>query len=222
MTHPEIRRATAKDATRTAELIADAFFTLDATAWLIPNSRKRADVLSADFEIYVEHAMTCGEAHLVEDAVGDLIAAAVWFHPITGPTPEPDDYDQQLEAACGVHVDQFRMLDQLFDDNHPRVYPHHHLAYLATRPNQQRRGLGSTLLRHHHRRLDHIGIPAFLQASSQQSRTLYERHGYKGLGDPFHLPDGTPFWSMWREPSSPETNTGTGTGDRASTSDSDG
>ena len=36
MTHPTIHCATANDATQTAELIADAFFTLDATEWLIP------------------------------------------------------------------------------------------------------------------------------------------------------------------------------------------
>jgi ribosomal protein S18 acetylase RimI-like enzyme len=199
MTHPEIRIATAKDATPTAELIADAFFTLDATAWLVPDPRERARVLPADFEIYVEHALTHGEIHLIDDA-GELAAAAVWFPQLTGPTPEPDDYDDQLVAACGPHTDRFRTLDQLFDDNHPRSFPHHYLAYLATRPNQQRRGLGSTLLRLHHSRLDRSGIPAFLQASSEHARKLYERHGYECLDDPFDLPNGATFWPMWREP----------------------
>lgn len=200
MTHPDIRLATAKDATPTAELIADAFFTLDATAWLIPDPHERARVLPADFEIYVDHALTHGEIHLIDDDTGELAAAAVWFPQPTGPTPEPDNYNEQLVAACGTHTDRFRTLDQLFDDNHPRTYPHHHLAYLATRPDRQDRGLGSALLRHHHRQLDHYGTPAFLQASSQQARNLYERHRYECLGDPFHLPDGPPFWPMWREP----------------------
>lgn len=205
MTHPEIRLATAKDATPAAELIADAFFILDATAWLVPDPHERARVLSADFEIYVDHALTHGEIHLVEDA-GELAAAAVWFPQRTGPTPEPDNYEEQLVAACGTHTDRFRTLDQLFEDNHPNTYPHHHLAYLATRPDRQDRGLGSALLRHHHRQLDHYGIPAFLQASSQQARKLYERHGYERLGDPFYLPDGPPFWSMWREPQKADPN----------------
>lgn len=200
MTHPEIHRATAKDATRTAELIGDAFFDLDATAWLIADNGERARVLPADFEIYVDHALTHGEIQLIEDDAGDLVAAAVWFPQLTGPVPEPDDYYTQLVAACDVYTDRFRVLDQLFEDNHPRTYPHDHLAYLATRPDQQRRGLGSALLRHHHSQLDHFGTPAFLQASSHQSRKLYEHHGYESLGDPFYLPDGPPFWSMWREP----------------------
>jgi ribosomal protein S18 acetylase RimI-like enzyme len=193
MTHPEIRRATGKDVTRTAELIADAFFTLDATAWLVPDAHERAKILPADFEIYVDHALTHGEIHVIEDDDGELAAAAVWFPQPTGPTPEPDNYEEQLVAACGTYT-------ELFDDNHPNTFPHHHLAYLATRPSQQRRGLGSELLHRHHRQLDHYGTPAFLQASSQEARRLYERHGYECLGDPFYLPDGPPFWAMWREP----------------------
>lgn len=208
MTDPEIRIASAKDATRTAELIADAFLTLDATAWLIPDPPERARILPADFEIYADHALTHGEIHLIEDQTGELAAAAVWFAQVTSPTPEPDNYEDQLAAACGTYTDRFRILDQLFEDNHPRTYPHHHLAYLATRPDRQGRGLGSTLLRYHHTRLDHYGTPAFLQASSQQSRTLYERHGYTCLGAPFYLPDGPPFWGMWRESQRPEAGSG--------------
>jgi GNAT superfamily N-acetyltransferase len=200
VTKPETRLAIAKDATPAAELIADAFSTLDATAWLVPDPQERARVLPAHFEIYVDHALTHGEIHLIEDDAGELVAAAVWFPQITGPGPQPDNYGDQLLAACGPHIDRFRTLDRLFDDNHPSIYPHHHLAYLATRPDQQRRGLGSALLRLHHSRLDHFGAPAFLQASSERARKLYERHGYESVGEPFHLPNGATFWSMWREP----------------------
>lgn len=208
MTDPEIHRATANDATQTAELIADAFFTLDATAWLIPDSGERARILPADFEIYVDHAFTHGEIHVIKHANGELAAAAVWFVQPTGPVPDPDNYEEQLVAACGTYADRFRTLDQLFEENHPRTYPHHHLAYLATRPDEQSRGRGSALLRHHHRQLDHYGTPAFLQASSEQARKLYERHGYECLGDPFYLPDGPPFWPMWREPQRAEASDG--------------
>jgi GNAT superfamily N-acetyltransferase len=200
MTRHEIRIATVKDAIPAAELIADAFFPLEATAWLVPDAQRRAHILPIDFEIHVNHALTHGEIHLIDDDSGELAATAVWFAQLTGPTPEPDHYQDELMAACGPYTDWFRTLDRLFDDNHPRTYPHHHLAYLATRPDQQRRGLASTLLQHHHTRLDRTATPAFLQASSEQSRALYERHGYERLGDPFYLPEGPPFWPMWREP----------------------
>ena len=42
-------------------------------------------------------------------------------------------------------------------------------------------------------------MPAYLEASSPRSRDLYAQHGYLA-GEPFRVPDGTPFWPMWREP----------------------
>jgi hypothetical protein len=56
------------------------------------------------------------------------------------------------------------------------VGPHHHLALLAVSPAHQHRGPGTA-----------------------GSRRLYARHGYRA-GEPFQLPDGAPFWPMWREP----------------------
>ena len=57
----DISLATAKDVTETAELIADAFFTLDATAWLAADSHERAHVLPTAFEIHVYRALTHDE-----------------------------------------------------------------------------------------------------------------------------------------------------------------
>ena len=54
-------------------------------------------------------------------------------------------------------------------------------------------------MRHHHAWLDANGMPAYLEASSPRSRDLYAKHGYLA-GEPFRVPDGTPFWPMWREP----------------------
>ncbi|GAB2963512.1 hypothetical protein GCM10027280_60500 [Micromonospora polyrhachis] len=70
---------------------------------------------------------------------------------------------------------------------------------LAVTPAAQGTGRGTALLDHHHRHLDQAGIPAYLEASSPRARDLYTRHGYEPRRA-FTLPDGTPFWSMWREP----------------------
>ncbi|GAB3958082.1 hypothetical protein GCM10027614_74860 [Micromonospora vulcania] len=86
----------------------------------------------------------------------------------------------------------------MFAANHPHT-DHHHLAFLATRPDRQGQGLGTALLEHHHAWLDEAGMPGYLEASSPRSRDLYARNGYR-TGEPFRVPDGTPFWPMWREP----------------------
>ncbi|RJQ73807.1 N-acetyltransferase [Pseudonocardiaceae bacterium YIM PH 21723] len=191
-----IRQATVDDAAGIAGLIATAFHDLPATAWLIADPVERARVLPANFRIYVDHALAHGEIHLLEDGPDTPVAAAVWFAEPSGPPPA--DYDVLLKTACGEHTERFRILDELFENNHPQDVPHQFLAFLATRPDQQGRGLGGILLDHRHERLDAEGIPAFLHASSPGSRRLYERHGYELRGPVFHLPGGPPFWPLWR------------------------
>jgi GNAT superfamily N-acetyltransferase len=190
---PTIRRGTAADAGRVAELIATAFASLPAVAWLVPDPAARQRIMTADFRIFVDHAVEYGRIDIIDEAP----AAAVWF-PRTDPIPEPADYDRRLAEACGPWTDRFRVLDALFERNHPEE-AHHHLALLAVHPDRQGAGLGSALLRKRHAELDAAGTPAYLESSSPRNRALYLRHGYES-GEPFTLPDGTPFWPMWRPP----------------------
>ncbi|HEX6472172.1 MAG TPA: GNAT family N-acetyltransferase, partial [Streptosporangiaceae bacterium] len=188
-----IRRATPADAGRVAELVAAAFAPLDAVGWLVPDRAARPRIMTDNFRIFIDHAIEHGHIDLVDETP----AAAVWF-PRTGPLPEPADYDRRLAAACDPWTDRFRVLDELFEANHPGE-PHDHLAFLAVQPGWQGRGLGSALLRRRHAELDAAGTAAYLEASSTRSRDLYLRHGYEAR-EPFRLPDGTPFWPMWRPP----------------------
>lgn len=189
-----IVRADASEARDIAELIAVAFHSLAVARWLVPAPARRAHILPANFRIFVDHALAQGEVQVTADRA----AAAVWFPRDGGPPPEPAAYPQRVAAACGEATERFRHLDELFDKHHPDQ-PHHHLAFLAVHPTQQRRGLGSALLRHHHARLDPKGAAAYLEATSPGARDLYVRHGYQ-TWEPFHLTDGTPIWPMWRQP----------------------
>lgn len=159
---------------------------------MVPDPQTRARVLPANFRIFVDHALAHGEVYQTEDRQ----AVAVWFPRDGDPLPEPVAYEQRVAAACGEATARFRHLDDLFDRHHPGE-PHHHLAFLAVRPNWQRQGLGSALLRHYHARLDGKGVAAYLEATSIGSRDLYLRHGYV-LRAAFTLPDGAPIYSMWR------------------------
>lgn len=190
-----IGRAGAGDAGWVAGLIGAAFQPLPVARWLVPDPTRRAQLLPANFRIFVDHALVHGEVHVT----GDRSAAAVWFPRDRGPVPEPVDYPHRLAAACGEATGRFELLDELFAQHHPAA-PHQHLAFLAVHPDRQRRGFGSALLAHHHARLDAGGVAAYLEASSEPSRELYLRHGYQPVGEPFRVPDGSPFWPMWRSP----------------------
>jgi GNAT superfamily N-acetyltransferase len=184
------------DAAAVADLIAEAFHPLPPAAWLVPDPGARSALLAGQFEILAEHALVYGMVHRTDG--GD--AVAVWF-PRVEPVPDPVDYERRLATACGDAVARFQVLDALLEDHHP-TEPHHHLALLAVRPGRQGRGLGTALLDHHHGWLDSRGLPAYLEASSERNLHFYRRHGYREVA-PLRLPDGTPFWPMWRAPRRP-------------------
>ena len=48
-------------------------------------------------------------------------------------------------------------------------------------------------------RCDRDGVPAYLEATSDRNRPLYERHGFRAHGA-IPLPDGPLLWRMWRDP----------------------
>lgn len=48
-------------------------------------------------------------------------------------------------------------------------------------------------------RCDATGTPAYLEATSQGNRRLYQRHGFAVAGE-ITLPRGPALWPMWREP----------------------
>jgi ribosomal protein S18 acetylase RimI-like enzyme len=212
--HHRIRSATGTlDVDLAAGIVAEAFTVLQASAWLVPQPGHRRDVLARVFTIVIAHALDHGRIDLLTGpttmagpdgtmpVVGTpVVGAAVWFHR-EYPFPPPPDYTERLRQAAGSHAARFEALDDLFDEHQPDE-PHHHLALLAVLPDYQRSGIGGELLRHHQSLLDADQIPAYLEASSHDSRRLYLEHGYRSHGAPFTVPNGAAFHPMWREPES--------------------
>jgi GNAT superfamily N-acetyltransferase len=166
--------------------------------WMQPDTAARHRGSDDYFAIKVEHALRFGDVYTTaEGDAGRLTGAALWF-PRTTVVPSPLDYDRRLKEVAGDAYDRACLLDAALDAEHP-TGDHHYLAYLAVRPDRQGRGLGSTLLRRHHRRLDAAGLPAYLEANDPRNRDLYLRHGYQ-VRSVIDLPDGPPIWCMWRPP----------------------
>ena len=77
--------------------------------------------------------------------------------------------------------------------------PHLLLQLLAVVPEAQGRGIGSALMRPVFERADRDGVPAYLEATSERNRALYERHGFVFRG-PITVPGGPTLHAMWRDP----------------------
>jgi ribosomal protein S18 acetylase RimI-like enzyme len=194
-----IRRARENELAEVGALISYSFDHLDADAYLVPDPAQRLNVMADFFTLLTEQAYRQGRVDVIEAPDGDgFMAAAVWYDRTTDLPPPHEDDESRLVELAGPWIDRFAALDELFEKNHP-TEPHWHLAFLAVHPDHQHRGLGSTLMQSVHDELDAAGIPQYLEATNQNNIRLYRRTGYTDMS-PFEirLPDGTPFFRMWR------------------------
>lgn len=193
-TTPVLRTAGPNDIDTVADIVADAFGHLDVIRFLVPDDHRRHTVSRAWYRLHIAHAIDGAGQVVMTD---DRTAAAVWFDR-TGEPSEPDDYANHLADLAGDDLPHFLELEHQMDTNHPRD-PHWHLLFLAVHPDQWSHGLGSALMNHTHTHLDTHRIPAYLEATSEQNRRLYHRHGYTDMTPPtITLSDGTPLHRMWR------------------------
>jgi GNAT superfamily N-acetyltransferase len=181
-----------------SKVIADAFSDLAPSQWLIENPAARRQIFPGYFGLLIEHAMASG---LVCTTPG-RDSAALWIPAgADGPQP-PGDYAGRLAAVTRPWTSRFLAFDAALEKNHPAGIPHHYLAILAVRPDRQRQGTGTALLRAHHATLDRDGVPAYLEASDPGTRTLYLACGYADHGPPVQLPGGPLMYPMARKPGS--------------------
>src|SRR6185312_8154321 len=75
MIEPPIRRAEPVEGKALAQVIADAFHALPITAWLVPDPADRREIMPANFQLFVDHAIEHGTVHTTDR----LDAVAVWF-----------------------------------------------------------------------------------------------------------------------------------------------
>ena len=195
---PAVVRADPADLDVLSQVIADAFWDLAPSRWLIADPAARREIFPGFFRLYLEHALAHGVVHTTPGRT----AAALWLHVGQDAAGQADGYYARLAAATSPWTDRFAAFDAALDRHHPAGIPHHYLAILAVRPDKQGQGTGTALLRAGHAALDDEGMPAYLEAAGPHTRDLYLAHGYVLRPDaPFYLPDGgPPMWPMMREP----------------------
>jgi ribosomal protein S18 acetylase RimI-like enzyme len=183
-------------------VFAAAFADDPVFAWLIPDRDELVAVLPTVFDAFADAFARHDATHLVDGdgTASEAVGAALWAPPGVEPV-HPDDEDrlgERLAEACGPHMDRMATCMEVFGAAHPDE-PVWFLQFLGVDPGHQGRGHGSTLLRAVLDAADRAGEAAYLDATSPQNRRLYERHGFRTVGD-LVLPDGPTVYAMWRSP----------------------
>jgi len=191
---PRITAASPADAPPAAAALAAAFYDDPVFRWFSPDDERRRALLPGFFDVFVASYLDRGEPYVAADGAG----AALWAPPAVDPVGDDPAAGAQLEELAGPDAARlFEVVERL--EEHAPQEPHHHLQFLGVHPERQGAGLGGVLMTPVLRRLDREGVPAYLEATSDRNRALYERHGFRVQGA-IPLPGGPSLWRMWRPP----------------------
>ena len=188
-----VRTATTADASRLADTLAEAFQSDPVMSWCYPDDHRRAVLLPASFRVVLDATIPAGGV----ETVTDEIAGSIWVPP--NAAVDEETMAGRLGDISAEYAERLLTLLELLDAHHPVSTEHQYLFVLGTRSTWQSRGLGSALLRSVLNDCDAVGMPAYLEATSERNRSLYARHGFE-VTAVVHLPDGPPLWCMWRAP----------------------
>jgi ribosomal protein S18 acetylase RimI-like enzyme len=197
-----VRAARRDEAALLGEVLADAFDQDPVFAWLIPpQSHGRDNRMRTFFTSMSRGYLRRGNPCYL---TGDVSAAALWAAPGAWAMPLSQVILEAMPNGLAFRGRLFRALrtqlqiERLHAGQSP---PHWYLGYLGTRRDRQGQGLGTQMLGEVLASGDTDGVPAYLESSNQRNLPLYERNGFRVVGELQALGRGPTIWRMWREPS---------------------
>lgn len=191
-----IRPAGRDEADTIAAVITEAFLSIPPTEWLLPDPVVRSCVFPLYLRIFIDHALTHGQVDVATATGTDTpLATAIWWRNAF----QPAEYTRRLAEVMPRHsLARFGIYDGYRESRHP-TSPHCYLAFAATLPEHQGRGIGTHLVSHRLHQLDANGEASFLIATSEDAARLCRRLGYEDR-TPYQLPCGPCMYPQVRAP----------------------
>jgi ribosomal protein S18 acetylase RimI-like enzyme len=193
MSTAEANIAATVDQDRAIGTVTSAFISDPIARWMIRDAHQYLTYFPRLVRAFAGGAFDSGTAH----SVGAFSGVALWLPP--GVNPDEEAMGALMEEAipASEQEENFGFLDQM-GDYHP-TDQHWYLPMIGVDPARQGRGYGSALLRHGLQTCDAQGVPAYLEATSERNKLLYERHGFEAIGV-IQSGSSPPMWPMLRKP----------------------
>jgi GNAT superfamily N-acetyltransferase len=193
------RQAAAEHVPRLIDVLAAAFHDDPVLGWLMPDEGTRAARLRRFFAVELRAVgLARGTVWCDDELTGAVITTPPgrWRLPLAVQVR----HGPAFARAFGARLPHATILLARMEHRHLRE-PHHYLAYIGVVPEAQGRGLGASLMAPTLARCDAEGLPAYLEASSPRNAALYERLGFRALGE-LTLGSSPPLVLMRRAPRS--------------------
>jgi ribosomal protein S18 acetylase RimI-like enzyme len=177
---PEVKSAGANIQASAIGTIVLGFAADPMARWVWPDSSEYLRIMPQFVNAFGGRAFDHGTAYIIEGAR----AAALWLPPGV----EPDEATMGAIMARALRpeiAEDIRLILQGMAEHHPHE-PHWYLPLIAADPSWIGQGLGTLLMKHALRRCDEDGIAAYLESSNPRNISLYERHGFRVIGQIQH------------------------------------
>lgn len=194
-----IRTAGEADREAIAALLDKVFLDDPVSVWVFPEDEDRHAKHPLLMGAFLDIVLAEGRVDVIDDGSACALWLSVPAHGPEGAEEEPDDGHAALREAIDPGNERIEQISRITAEAHPEGSAHEYLWLIAVAPGRQSQGLGTALIESVLERCDREGLPAYLEASNERSRDLYERLGFAVIS-PVRLPDGPEMWPMWRDP----------------------
>lgn len=174
---PTVRTATFADKDAAVDTVVLAFAADPVARWCWPESHQYLASMPSFTLAFGGGAFVHQSAHCIDDYSG----AALWLPPNVHPDEEALGQIVERTVSTSIRPDLLTMLEQM-SRYHPEE-PHWYLPLIGVDPAHQGKGRGSALMTYALQQCDRDRSLAYLESTNPRNITLYQRHGFKALGE---------------------------------------
>lgn len=174
---PKVINAAAIDEPLAVNTITLSFAADPMARWSWPDPRQYLSVMPQFIRAFGGSAFQHNAAHITDDGRG----AALWLPPGVSPdeTAMGNIFEETVSPA--LRADVYAVIEKM-EQFHPEE-PHWYLPLMGVDPALHGKGNGSALLNHALQQCDRDGRLAYLESSNPRNIPLYQRHGFRIIGE---------------------------------------
>jgi ribosomal protein S18 acetylase RimI-like enzyme len=160
--------------------------------WVFPDAKAYLE----SFDHWMEEFSIAAFKNNICFAEDSYAGASIWH-------PPGEVFDESVLEPTFANIPEERLgavahFFEQFETYHPEDA--WYLAFIAVDPAKQGQGIGSFLLKEALKMIDEKGDRAYLEASNERNKALYERYGFEMIGK-VQTEDSPPAFPMIRETS---------------------
>ncbi|NKB70510.1 MAG: GNAT family N-acetyltransferase [Candidatus Latescibacteria bacterium] len=178
----EITPLTQAQLPQVARILARAFHEDPIAQYMIPDEEERVQRMPGVFATFATYALLAGQVWTTAAAAKGVALCFPPAHTEMVPDHMAAAGFEELPAKIGEGATgrMFQVLDHI-EQFHKRDMPepHWYLMLLGVEPDQQGRGIGTSLVRKVLERADQDGVPCYLETANPQNVSFYGHLGFE-------------------------------------------